>query len=107
MRNAAGDRFDLTADGSIVADSLHGNLKLSVQLAEAAYNQNKTFELEMLKFRFGKQLSLAKYEMIADSVSINSTGLGSVRAEFYVPSAQDDSYRLAYILPLVVIARHL
>ena len=94
VRNAAGDRFDLTADGSIVADSLHGNLKLSVQLAEAAYNQNKTFELEMLKFRFGKH-SLAKYAMIADSVSINNTGLGSVRAEFYVPSAQDDSYRLA------------
>ena len=48
----------------------------------------------MLKFRFGKH-SLAKYAMIADSVSINNTGLGSVRAEFYVPSAQDDSYRLA------------
>ena len=94
VRNAAGDRFDLTADGSIVADGLHGNLKLSVQLVEAAYNQNKTFELEMLKFRFGKH-SLAKYAMIADSVSINNTGLGSVRAEFYVPSAQDDSYRLA------------
>ena len=93
VRNAAGDRFDLTADGSIVADGLHGNLKLSVQLVEAAYNQNKTFELEMLKFRFGKH-SLAKYAMIADSVSINNTGLGSVRAEFYVPSAQDDSSRL-------------
>ena len=95
VRNAAGDSFNLTADGSIATDGLHGNLKLSVQLAEAAYNQNKTFELEMLKFRFGKQHSLAKYEMIADSVSINNTGLGSVRAEFYVPSAQDDSYRLA------------
>lgn len=95
VRNAAGDSFNLTADGNIATDGLHGNLKISVQLAEAAYNQNKTFELEMLKFRFGKQLSLAKYEMIADSVSINSTGLGSVRTEFYVPSAQDDSYRLA------------
>lgn len=95
VRNAAGDNFNLTADGSIVADGLRGNLKLSIQLAETAYNQNKTFELEILKFRFDKQRSLAKYEMIADSVSINSTGLGSVRTEFYVPSAQDDSYRLA------------
>ena len=94
VRNAVGDSFNLTADGIIATDGLRGNLKLSVQLAEAAYNQNKTFELEMLKFRFGKH-SLAKYAMIADSVSINNTGLGSVRAEFYVPSAQDDSYRLA------------
>ena len=95
VRNAAGDNFNLTADGSIVADGLRGNLKLSIQLAETAYNQNKAFELEILKFRFDKQRSLAKSEMIADSVSINSTGLGSVRTEFYVPSAQDDSYRLA------------
>ena len=94
VRNAVGDSINLTADGIIATDGLRGNLKLSVQLAEAAYNQNKTFELEMLKFRFGKH-SLAKYAMIADSVSINNTGLGSVRAEFYVPSAQDDSYRLA------------
>lgn len=93
LQNTAGDSVELVGDGRITADGFGGNLKLSVQLAKPAYNQNSTFGLELNKFYF-KQVKPTNYRLVAESVTINNTGLGSVQAEINMLTPQDKGYQV-------------